>query len=344
MASTGIRLALAAVAGTLLLGTPALAKGTLDIVKERGRLVCGTSTGIAGFSMADDKGEWTGLDVDVCRALAAAIFDDPQKADFVPLSSKDRLVALQTGEIDVLPRTTTWTLGRDAGIGLDFTAVNYYDGQGFQVRRDLGVESIRELNGASICTVQGTTNELNLADYFRVNNMDYQLVTFQSIDDTVKAYESKRCDALTTDMSQLVSYRLKMPSRTRTCCCRRHLQGAARPLCPPGRRRVVRYRPLDGLRDGQCRGARRHQGQCRRACRQQRQPGNPPPARLDGEFGTTLGLTNDWSPGSSAMSAITASPSTGTWAPAARCSCRAASTRYGRRAAYSSPPRSADAR
>jgi len=210
MASTGIKLAMAAVAGTLLLGNAALAKDTLDIVKERGRLVCGTSTGIAGFSMADDKGEWTGLDVDVCRALAAAIFDDPQKADFVPLSSKDRLVALQTGEIDVLPRTTTWTLGRDAGIGLDFTAVNYYDGQGFQVRRDLGVETIRDLNGASICTVQGTTNELNLADYFRVNGMTYQLVTFQSIDDTVKAYESGRCDALTTDMSQLVSYRLKM--------------------------------------------------------------------------------------------------------------------------------------
>lgn len=295
MASTGIRLALAAVAGTLLLGTPALAKGTLDIVKERGRLVCGTSTGIAGFSMADDKGEWTGLDVDVCRALAAAIFDDPQKADFVPLSSKDRLVALQTGEIDVLPRTTTWTLGRDAGIGLDFTAVNYYDGQGFQVRRDLGVESIRELNGASICTVQGTTNELNLADYFRVNNMDYQLVTFQSIDDTVKAYESKRCDALTTDMSQLVSYRLKMAEPDAHML----LPGviSKEPLGPYVRQGddewfdIVRW-TVFAMVNAEELGVTKANVDDLAA-----NSDNPEIRRLlglDGEFGKTLGLTNDW--------------------------------------------------
>lgn len=295
MASTGIRLALAAVAGTLLLGTPALAKGTLDIVKERGRLVCGTSTGIAGFSMADDKGEWTGLDVDVCRALAAAIFDDPQKADFVPLSSKDRLVALQTGEIDVLPRTTTWTLGRDAGIGLDFTAVNYYDGQGFQVRRDLGVESIRELNGASICTVQGTTNELNLADYFRVNNMDYQLVTFQSIDDTVKAYESKRCDALTTDMSQLVSYRLKMAEPDAHML----LPGviSKEPLGPYVRQGddvwfdIVRWTVFAMVNAEELGVTKANVDELAASS------DNPEIRRLlglDGEFGKTLGLTNDW--------------------------------------------------
>ncbi|SOC23045.1 amino acid ABC transporter substrate-binding protein [Stappia indica] len=295
MASTGIRLALAAVAGTLLLGTPALAKGTLDIVKERGRLVCGTSTGIAGFSMADDKGEWTGLDVDVCRALAAAIFDDPKKADFVPLSSKDRLVALQTGEIDVLPRTTTWTLGRDAGIGLDFTAVNYYDGQGFQVRRDLGVESIRELNGASICTVQGTTNELNLADYFRVNNMDYQLVTFQSIDDTVKAYESKRCDALTTDMSQLVSYRLKMAEPDAHML----LPGviSKEPLGPYVRQGddewfdIVRWTVFAMVNAEELGVTKANVDELAA------NSDNPEIRRLlglDGEFGKTLGLTNDW--------------------------------------------------
>lgn len=295
MASSGIRLALAAVAGTLLLGNPALAKGTLDIVKERGRLVCGTSTGIAGFSMADDKGEWTGLDVDVCRALAAAIFDDPQKADFVPLSSKDRLVALQTGEIDVLPRTTTWTLGRDSGIGLDFTAVNYYDGQGFQVRRDLGVESIRELNGASICTVQGTTNELNLADYFRVNNMDYQLVTFQSIDDTVKAYESKRCDALTTDMSQLVSYRLKMAEPDAHML----LPGviSKEPLGPYVRQGddewfdIVRWTVFAMVNAEELGVTRANVDELVATS------DNPEIRRLlglDGEFGKTLGLTNDW--------------------------------------------------
>lgn len=295
MASKGIRLALAAVAGTLLLGPPALAKGTLDIVKERGRLVCGTSTGIAGFSMADDKGEWTGLDVDVCRALAAAIFDDPKKADFVPLSSKDRLVALQTGEIDVLPRTTTWTLGRDAGIGLDFTAVNYYDGQGFQVRRDLGVESIRELNGASICTVQGTTNELNLADYFRVNNMDYQLVTFQSIDDTVKAYESKRCDALTTDMSQLVSYRLKMAEPDAHML----LPGviSKEPLGPYVRQGddewfdIVRWTVFAMVNAEELGVTKANVDELAA------NSDNPEIRRLlglDGEFGKTLGLTNDW--------------------------------------------------
>ncbi len=201
---------LAAFAGLVLAGTAAQAQTTLERVKQRGQLICGTSTGIAGFSMADGQGNWSGLDVDVCRALAAAIFDDPAKIKFIPLASKDRLTALQSGEIDVLPRTTTWTLSRDAGQGLNFTAVNYYDGQGFQVRAKSGVKSVKDLNGASICTVQGTTNELNLSDYFRVNKMKYEVVAFQGIDETVKAYESGRCDAISTDMSQLVSYRLKM--------------------------------------------------------------------------------------------------------------------------------------
>ncbi|MCR4520317.1 MULTISPECIES: amino acid ABC transporter substrate-binding protein [Bosea] len=200
----------AAFAGLLLAGTAAQAQTTLERVKQRGQLICGTSTGIAGFSMADGQGNWSGLDVDVCRALAAAIFDDPAKVKFIPLASKDRLTALQSGEIDVLPRTTTWTLSRDAGQGLNFTAVNYYDGQGFQVRAKSGVKSVKDLNGASICTVQGTTNELNLSDYFRVNKMKYEVVAFQGIDETVKAYESGRCDAISTDISQLVSYRLKM--------------------------------------------------------------------------------------------------------------------------------------
>jgi general L-amino acid transport system substrate-binding protein len=203
-------LLLAAVAGTFLMGAAAQAQTTLERVKQRGHLICGTSTGIAGFSLADGQGNWAGLDVDVCRAISAAIFDDPAKVRFVPLASKDRLTALQSGEIDVLPRTTTWTLSRDAGQGLDFTAVNYYDGQGFQVRAKSGIKSVKELEGASICTVQGTTNELNLADYFRANKMKYEVVAFQGIDETVKAYESGRCDAISTDVSQLVSYRLKM--------------------------------------------------------------------------------------------------------------------------------------
>lgn len=207
--STYVRATLLALAGTLLMSSAALAQSTLQKVRDRYHLVCGTSTGIAGFSLADSQGNWTGFDVDVCRALAAAIFNDPSKVRFIPLSSKDRLTALQSGEIDVLPRTTTWTLSRDAGQGLNFTAVNYYDGQGFQVRKSANIKSVKELDGASICTVQGTTNELNLADYFRTNGMKYDVVTFQGIDDTVKAYDGGRCDALSTDISQLVSYRLK---------------------------------------------------------------------------------------------------------------------------------------
>jgi general L-amino acid transport system substrate-binding protein len=194
----------------LALPTVVAAQGTLQKVKDRGQVRCGASQGVAGFSMPDAQGNWTGFDTDFCRALAAAIFDDPKKIQLISLSSKDRLTALQSGEIDVLARTTTWTLSRDAGIGLNFTAVNYYDGQGFEVRRNANIKSVKELDGASICVAQGTTNELNLADYFRTRGLKYEVVAFENIDDVVKAYEKGRCDALSTDVSQLVSYRSKM--------------------------------------------------------------------------------------------------------------------------------------
>jgi len=194
----------------LALPTVVAAQGTLQKVKDRGQVRCGASQGVAGFSMPDAQGNWTGFDTDFCRALAAAIFDDPKRIQLISLSSKDRLTALQSGEIDVLARTTTWTLSRDAGIGLNFTAVNYYDGQGFEVRRSANIKSVKELDGASICVAQGTTNELNLADYFRTRGLKYEVVAFENIDDVVKAYENGRCDALSTDVSQLVSYRSKM--------------------------------------------------------------------------------------------------------------------------------------
>jgi general L-amino acid transport system substrate-binding protein len=194
----------------LALPTVVAAQGTLQKIKDRGQVRCGASQGVAGFSMPDAQGKWTGFDTDFCRALAAAIFDDPKKIQLISLSSKDRLTALQSGEIDVLARTTTWTLSRDAGIGLNFTAVNYYDGQGFEVRRSANIKSVKELDGASICVAQGTTNELNLADYFRTRGLRYEVVAFENIDDVVKAYEKGRCDALSTDVSQLVSYRSKM--------------------------------------------------------------------------------------------------------------------------------------
>jgi general L-amino acid transport system substrate-binding protein len=183
---------------------------TLKKVQDRGALMCGVSQGLPGFSTPDDKGNWTGLDVDLCRAIAAAIFNDAAKVKYLPLSAKDRFTALQSGEIDVLSRNSTWTLSRDASLGIDFTAVNYYDGQGFMVRKSLKVNSALELNGASICTQTGTTSELNLADYFRSNNMKYEVIAFVTADETVKSYEAGRCDAFTTDVSQLYAEKLKL--------------------------------------------------------------------------------------------------------------------------------------
>ena len=161
---------------------------TLKAVKDRGSLVCGVSQGLPGFSNPDDKGNWTGFDVDFCRAIAAAVLNDPTKVKFTPLSAKDRFEPLKTGEIDVLSRNTTWTLSRDVSYG-NFAGVTYYDGQGFMVRKALKVNSALELNGASVCTQTGTTTELNLADYFRANNMKYEVIAFGTADETVKAYE-----------------------------------------------------------------------------------------------------------------------------------------------------------
>ena len=183
---------------------------TLKTVKDRGMLSCGVGQGLPGFSAPDDKGNWTGLDVDVCRAIAAAVFNDATKVKFVPLSAKDRFTALQSGEIDVLSRNTTWTLSRDTSLGANFTGVTYYDGQGFMVKKSLKVNSALELNSASVCVQQGTTTEQNLADYFKGNNMKYEVIAFATADETVKAYESGRCDVFTSDVSQLYAERLKL--------------------------------------------------------------------------------------------------------------------------------------
>jgi general L-amino acid transport system substrate-binding protein len=183
---------------------------TLSAVKARGVLNCGVGTGLAGFGMPDAQGFWSGLDVDVCRAVASAIFDDPTKIKFVSLSAKDRFTALQAGEVDLLSRTTTWTMSRDTSLGFNFGGINYYDGQGFMVRKKMNVTSVTQMNGASICTQQGTTTELNLADFFRSNKMKYEIVTFATNDETVKAYEAGRCDSFTTDASGLYAERLKL--------------------------------------------------------------------------------------------------------------------------------------
>jgi general L-amino acid transport system substrate-binding protein len=190
--------------------TGASAQATLNTVKQRGTLVCGSNTGLPGFGIPDAQGNWTGFDVDYCRAMAAAIFNDPSKVRFIPLSAKDRFTALQSGEVDVLFRNTTASMSRDTQLGLDFPAVNYYDGQGFMVRKKLGVASAKDLNGASICVQQGTTNEQNVGDYFRSNNLKFEPVVFATLDETQTAYESGRCDSFTTDVSQVYSVRLKL--------------------------------------------------------------------------------------------------------------------------------------
>src|SRR5436305_12772494 len=207
MKRVSLVLTLAVAAG---LSAQAASAQTLKTVKDRGMLSCGVSQGLPGFSSPDDKCNWTGLDVDIGRAIAAAVFNDPSKVKFVPLSAKDRFTALQSGEVDVLSRTTTWTLSRDTSLGANFAGVTYYDGQGFMVKKSLKVNSALELNSASVCVATGTTTELNLADYFKGNNMKYEVIAFATADDTLKAYESGRCDVFTTDQSGLYAERLKL--------------------------------------------------------------------------------------------------------------------------------------
>jgi len=189
---------------------PSAFAGTLDTVKDQGFFNCGVSQGVPGFSNPDSNGNWSGIDVDVCRAVSAAIFGNPDKVKYVPLTAKERFTALQSGEIDVLSRNTTWTLSRDAQIGLEFAGVNFYDGQGFMVRKDSGITSAMELGGASVCTNLGTTTELNMADFFRANGMDYEPVVFEKADEVVGAYDEGRCDTYTTDKSGLAAQRTKL--------------------------------------------------------------------------------------------------------------------------------------
>ena len=204
-----VMFALIAAAGISAAVNP-VAAAVLDQVKTKGFVQCGVTQGLPGFSNPDDKGNWTGLDVDFCRSIAAAIFDDATKVRYTPLTAKDRFTALQSGEIDVLSRNTTWTLSRDTSLGLNFAGVNYYDGQGFLIRKDKKVSSALELSGASVCTQTGTTTELNVADFFRARNMKYEVVAFNTADETIKAYEAGRCDVFTSDVSQLYSMRLKL--------------------------------------------------------------------------------------------------------------------------------------
>ena len=200
---------------SVFLGTAAAASlvagfasaGTLDDVKARGELICGVNTGLVGFAAPDANGNWTGFDVDVCKAVAAAVLGDASKVKYVPTTGQTRFTALASGEIDMLSRNSTWTFTRDTDLKLDFVAVNYYDGQGFMVKKDLGVTSAKELNGATVCIQTGTTTELNLADYFKANNMTYQPVTIDSNAEGEQQFLAGACDAYTTDASGLAATR-----------------------------------------------------------------------------------------------------------------------------------------
>lgn len=205
---------LVAGASLLVLGisAPAMAGPTLDAIKQRGHIVCGVNAGLGGFAVPDDTGKWTGIDVDVCRAASAAVFGTAENVVYVPVTAQERFTALQSGEIDVLARNTTWTLSRDTALGLEFTGVNYYDGQGFMVPTSLNVASATELDGAAVCVQPGTTTELNLADYFRSNGMAYTPVIFQNDDEIRVAFTQGRCDVFTTDQSGLAANRLALPN------------------------------------------------------------------------------------------------------------------------------------
>ncbi|CAM5643732.1 hypothetical protein MAUB1S_11100 [Mycolicibacterium aubagnense] len=197
-----------------LMASAASAASTLEAVKAKGFVQCGVNTGLSGFSSPDDKGEWKGLDADFCRAVAAAVFGDGTKVKFTPLSAKERFTALQSGEIDLLSRNTTWTINRDTALGLNFAGVTYYDGQGFMVnaKKLPGVNSALQLSGAAVCVQSGTTTELNLADYFKANKMEYNPVVFEKVEEANAAYDSGRCDAYTTDQSGLYGIRLTLSS------------------------------------------------------------------------------------------------------------------------------------
>lgn len=180
---------------------------TLDAVKAKGYLQCGVNTGLAGFSQPDSRGVWKGIDVDLCRAVAAAVFGDASKVRYTPTTAQQRFPALQSGEVDVLSRNTTWTISRDTSLGMNFVGVNYYDGQGFMVPKKLNVTSAKQLNGATVCVLPGTTTELNLSDYFRSNKMSFKPVVIEKLEEIQNAYFAGRCDVFTTDVSGLVSTR-----------------------------------------------------------------------------------------------------------------------------------------
>lgn len=267
---------------------------TLDDVRRRADLRCGVNTGLAGFASPDDRGNWRGIDADFCRAVAAAVFGDAGKVKFVPLNAKERFTALQSGEIDLLSRNTTWTMSRDTSLGLTFTGVMYYDGQGFMARKSLGLKSVADLAGASICVQTGTTNEQNLADYFTTRALTYRPVVFERLDEVRSAYISGRCDSFTTDTSQLISERTRLPNPDDSVILPEMI--SREPLGPAVRQgddqwaSIVRWTQLAMLNA-------EADGVTQKNVDQMLSSPNPEIRRLlglEGGFGEGMGLSNNW--------------------------------------------------
>jgi len=268
---------------------------TLDDVKERGELRCGVNVGLSGFSSPDQDGNWQGLDVETCRGIAAAIFDDPEAVSFTPLTAKERFTALQSGEIDVLSRNTTWTATRDNSLGLDFTATTFYDGQGFMVAKELGIEGPDQFDGASICIQSGTTHELNLADYFPSRGIDIQTVTFDTPDQTAQGFASGRCDILTSDTSQLSALRLQLPEPDSVEILETLI--SKEPLGPVVRQGDDQWMDIVQWSIFVMVNAEELGVTSGNVDAMQAEPPNPQVARLlgvDGDYGEQLGLDNDW--------------------------------------------------
>jgi general L-amino acid transport system substrate-binding protein len=292
-----ITTALVGLAGVAL-ASNALADGhggsTLKQVQDKGFIQCGVSQGLPGFSNADDSGNWTGLDVDFCRAVAAAVFGDASKVKFSPLSAKQRFTALSSGEIDILSRNTTWTMTRDTQLGLNFAGVNYYDGQGMMVPTALGATSATQLDGANICTNTGTTTELNITDYFRQNNMSFNLVAFEKADEVVAAYDAGRCDVYTTDRSGLAAQRGKLTNPDAHVVLPEII--SKEPLGPVVRQgddqwfNIVRW-SLNAMINAE------EMGISSANVKSMASSDNPSVKRLlgsEGKFGEELGISNDW--------------------------------------------------
>lgn len=278
-----------------ILSLDAIAGVTLDNIKKKGFVQCGISDGLPGFSAADSKGNFQGFDVDVCRAVAAAVFGDANKVKYTQLTAKERFTALQSGEVDMLSRSTTWTSSRDGSMGILFAGVAYYDGQGFLVNKKLGVKSAKELDGATFCIQAGTVTELNLADYFRANGLKYTPISFDTSDESFKALESGRCDVLTADQSQLYGQRLKLAAPDDFVVLPEVI--SKEPLTTAVRRgdeewySVVRWTQIAWLNAEELGVTSKNVNELARTTK------NPDVARLlgvEGALGKDLNLPNDW--------------------------------------------------